>query len=177
MKLPNRKRMLKIGISLLVLSIVVFSVSSYFITDHTRSYNEQQIAAGASNPYRLSLVGVSQGDDLEYSISASAPSVNLTVFWSSPSGQHLSDQKLSSNSTVTSVIIAPESGNWTLSVVNNGSTTVNATISIGDISYSLIYSVVIGFVLLPAGIAFIALFFYVRRIENKMKQKMERELR
>lgn len=177
MKLPNRKGMLKVGISLLILSIIVFAVSTYFITDHTTSYNDQKIAAGASNPYNLSLLGVSQGDDLEYSISASATSVNLTVSWVSPSGQHFSDQKLSSNSTVTSVIIAPESGNWIFNVVNNGSTTVNATISIGDISYSLIYSVVIGFVLLPAGIAFIALFFYIRRTENKMKQKMERELR
>lgn len=174
MKMPNKKRMLQIGVSLIVLSIIVFSLSTYFISQSTTTYNKE-IAMGG--PYGIaSLHGVSQGDDLEYSVTPANGTPNITIYWISPAGHTYSNQTLKSGGTTTSVIVAPESGNWTFMVINNGNAALNATISLGDISYSLIYSVVFGFVLLPAGIAFIVLYFYIRRSENKMKKMMEREL-
>ncbi len=177
MKLPNRKRMLEVGVSLILISVIVFSVSAYFISQDTRTLNYQPIAAGGS-PINLTAVnGVSQGDDLEYSITVASASPNVTVYWISPLLSQFGNQTLKTGSTASSVFVAPVSGNWIFVAVNHGNSTANATITVGDISYTLIYSVVFGFVLLPAGIAFIGLYFYIRRHENAMRKMMEKELR
>ena len=177
MKLPNRKRMLEVGVSLILISVIVFSVSAYFISQDTTTLADQHIAAGG-NPIKLASVnGVSQGDDLEYSITITSASPNVTVYWISPLLSQFGSHSIITGSTASSVFIAPVSGNWTFVAVNHGNSTANATITVGDISYTLIYSVVFGFVLLPAGIAFIGLYFYIRRHENAMRKLMEKELR
>ncbi len=177
MKLPNRKRMLEVGVSLILISVIVFSVSAYFISQDTRTLSHQPIVAGGT-PINLTAVhGVSQGDDLEYSITVTSASPNVTVYWISPLGSQFGNQTLKTGSTASSVFVAPVSGKWIFVAVNEGNSTANATITVGDISYTLIYSVVFGFVLLPAGIAFIGLYFYIRRHENAMRKMMEKELR
>ncbi len=176
MKLPNRKRMLEVGVSLILISVIVFSVSAYFISLDTQTLSHQPIAVGGSNKIGYSVKGVSQGDDLEYSITVASASPNVTVYWISPLGSQFGNQTLKTGSTASSVFVAPVSGKWTFFAVNHGNSTANATITVGDISYTLIYSVVFGFVLLPAGIAFIGLYFYIRRHENAMRKMMEKEL-
>ena len=177
MKLPNRKRMLEVGVSLILISVIVFSVSAYFISQDTTTLADQHIAAGGNQIKLASVNGVSQGDDLEYSITMTSASPNVTVYWISPLPSQFGNQTVITGSTASFVFIAPVSGNWTFVAVNHGNSTANATITVGDISYTLIYSVVFGFVLLPAGIAFIGLYFYIRRHENAMRKLMEKELR
>ena len=176
MNLPNRKRMLEIGVSLILISVIVFSVSAYFISQDTSTFADQHIAVGGA-PIKLTIRGVLQGDDLEYSVTVTSKSPNVTVFWISPLNSQFGNQTLKTGSTSSSVFVAPVSGNWTFVAVNHNNVTANATITLGDISYTLIYSVVFGFVLLPVGIAFIGLYFYIRRHENVMRKMMEKELR
>ncbi len=176
LKMPNRKRMLEVGISLILVSVIVFSVSAYFISQDTYTYTDNHIAAGGS-PFSLSVKGISQGDDLEYSVTMTSASPNVTIYWLSPLNTTFGNKTVTTGSTASTVFVAPVSGNWTFVAINHANATANATITLGDISYTLIYSVVFGFVLLPAGIAFIGLYFYIRRHENVMKKMFERELR
>lgn len=168
---PNRKRLNRIGLVLIVVSIVLFSVSVALLMQSTNTYSNVYVAPGTSNHYYKA--GVHAGDDIHYSIQqTSNGSVNVTAFLIAPDGAHYGNISLSPT-TYSAVVVAPASGNWTLVITNNGNSQVNMTVKLGDIGYLNTFAVVFGFALLPSGLVLLAISAYSAAMEKRKKKKMD----
>lgn len=162
---PNRRRILKIGIILIIASLVLFSVAMVQFSLNTSNYNDIKINPGSSLTFHKN--SVLAGDDLEYSVESSSSSYNISSYLLSPSGSHYANQSSVSHS-VSEVIIPSTGGNWTLVIVNNDlSSPINVSITYGQVGYITIFTTVFGFVLLPSGIALIGLHAYASHSEKK----------
>lgn len=111
---------------------------------------------------------VTSEGNLVYSMSANQVG-NITATLIAPDGSPHSSIHLSSTTSGADTIIVPSSGDWQLSVSNNGEIPVNMSVSIGDASYPALGMTIFGFVLLPAGIALIVSYAYQVRREKKRK--------
>lgn len=168
---PNRRRIMKIGIVLIIASVVLFSISMVQFSLGTSNYKNLQI--GPSSTVKFYKNSVSAGGDLEYSLEpvsvnyTTATGYNLTSYLISPSGQVFANSTMAGNG-VSHVIIPATSGNWTLVVINNNANSVaNVSITYGQVDYFTIFTTVFGFVLLPSGIALVGLYYYSLREEKK----------
>lgn len=171
MERPNRKRMLKLGGVMILVSILLFSASIYLIDANTVSHNNVSIPAGSS--FSMLKGHVSAGDDIDYSVTSNLNGLNVTTYLSYDTGVTTTHVTSSNVSRVTSVVVAPASGNLSLVIVNNGPSAINVDISIGSVDYVTLMTTVFGFVLLPSGIALIGIYIYARRVE-KRKEKLLR---
>lgn len=164
---PNRKKLNRIGLILIVASVVLFSVSIALLMQATTTYSNVVVQPGqSSNFYKA---GVSAGDDLHYSIQYNTSrNVNVSAYLLSPEGGHYGNISLSPSS-YSAVVVAPYSGNWTLIITNHGNSIVNMTVRLGDVNYATTFAVVFGFALLPSGVVLIGISAYSAHIEKRKK--------
>lgn len=129
---PKSRRLKRIGFIMIVVSVALFAVSVYLLSAGTSEYTVTTHPSGTSNFYRTS---VHAGDDLTYKISY-FQSVNLTATLISPNGTAYSELNYTQLPTGPDKIIAPDAGNWTFELLNNGQYTVNVTISYDSTTHS-----------------------------------------
>lgn len=128
---PNNRKLRKIGLAMIVVSIVLFAVSVYLLSVGTSEYTVTALPSNTANFYKNS---VRAGDDLTYKISY-YQSVNLTATLISPVGTAYSVLNYTQLPTGPNKIIAPDSGNWTFELLNNGHYNVNVTITYDSTTY------------------------------------------
>lgn len=168
---PNRKRLQKIGIVLVIVSVLLFSLSVFLIYSNTAHASNVSIGPGSS--YTLNMGNVSAGDDIDYSVSTNLQMFNLTTYLSYNTGASAGYVNVTNSSSVTKVIVSPDSGNVSLVIKNTGSYTINVDASIGIVDYYTLVSLVFGFVLLPSGIVILGVYYYSRYVERQ-KEKLLR---
>lgn len=129
---PNNRRLKRIALIMIVVSIVLFSVSVYLLSAGTSEYNVSTNPAKTSTFYKNS---VGTGDDLTYKISFQQ-SVNLTASLISPSGSAYSELNYTRLPTGPNNVIAPESGNWTFQLLNKAAYAVNVSVIFDNVNYN-----------------------------------------
>lgn len=165
----NTKLIQRIGYSLIVVSLVLFSVSVFSVYSNSSSF-DRNIAAGSTATITMHN-NVTAGDDILYSITPANGTVNLTAFLVGPSGQSIGYSNASGSSyTVTKEIVSPESGMWTLTVINHKSTNASLKITLGHISYGTLTMFLLGFAFLPSGIALVVLSIVIRKRETRFSR-------
>lgn len=165
----NTKLIQRIGYSLIVVSLVLFSVSVFSVYTNSSSY-ERNVAAGSTVTIQMSN-NVTAGDDILYSITPANGTVNITAFLSGPSGQTTGYANASGASyTLTKEIVSSESGLWTLTVINHKDSNSSLKITLGHISYVTLSMFLLGFAFLPSGIALVILSIVIRKRETNFSR-------
>ncbi len=160
----NIKLIQRIGYTLIVSSIVIFSISVYSFYNGTQT-STAIIAAGShiEKPFNGS---VSAGDDLLYSITPLSGNASLSAYLVGPGNITTAFSNLSGASyTVTKEIVSPASGQWHVEVMNEGLSNLSVKITVGHLEYGILSLFLIGFSLLPSGIALVILAIVIRRRE------------
>ncbi len=168
---PNRRRLLKIGGILIIVSIVLFSLSVYLIDQNT--VNAQNVTIGPGSSYTLFKGQISAGDDIDYSVTTTLNPFNVTSYLKFDTGATAAYVNATNSSSVTNVIVSHSSGNVSLVIVNTGSGSISVDLSVGSVDYATLLTLVFGFVLLPSGIVLVGIYAYSRYVERK-KEKLLR---
>ncbi len=156
----------KIGIVLIVISIVLFTLSAYQVS---RGSSNSQNYLNAGQSINLSKEA-SSGDYISFYIIFNGPTTSLSAYMQSPSGKEYINE-FNRYGNTTGSIIGNQQGLWYLHVKNTGTTNVTIEIDYQVVSYYVIATIFVGFVLLPIGIALIALHYYIIRREKKRQKK------
>lgn len=122
----------RIGFIMVVVSIVLFAVSVYFLSSGTTDYTASSLPGKTAV---LSKKGVQTGDDLTYRISVNQY-IPMEVKLVSPSGSTFSDLNYTTLPTGKVGITVPDAGTWSVHVMNNGNYMVNATTSLDNIQHT-----------------------------------------
>lgn len=133
----GRRRLRQIGLIMIVASIVLFAVSVYLLSAGTSEYS---VNTDPGKTVTFSKTGVSAGDDLTYKISM-YQDFNLVASLISQNGTSYSVISFNQLPSGTNTILAPDTGNWTLELANDGSYTVNVTVVYNSLTHN---DVVIG---------------------------------
>lgn len=174
---PNRRRLLRIGIVMIVVSIVLFSLSVYLIDSNTAHENTVYIDPGTT--YTLLKGHVDAGDDIDYSVilpTGAANSTHITAFLSFSSGGTAGYVNSTNTSSTSKVLVSPYTGNVSLVITNKGSSTIIVNAAVGIVSYGALLTIVFGIALLPSGIALMGIHYYSRIVERR-KEKLLRGFR
>ncbi len=156
----------KIGTVILVISIVLFALSAYQVSQGS-SNSKNYLGAGQS--INLSKEA-SSGDYISFYIIFSNQTTSLSAYMQSPSGKEYINE-FNRYGNTTGSIIGNQKGVWYLHVKNTGTTNVTIEIDYQVVSYYVIATIFVGFVLLPIGIALVALHYYILRREKKRQKK------
>lgn len=160
----NIKLIQRIGYSLIVVSLVLFSVSLVSVYSNSASF-EKAIRPDSSVTLVMSN-NVSAGDDILYSITPSNGTFNITAFLSGPTGQSIGFTNATGKSyTLTKEVVSPAGGLWKLNVTNHNGSEAYLKITLGHISYITLSMFLLGFAFLPSGIALVILSLVIRRRE------------
>lgn len=174
MERPRRGRILKIGIVLIIASVVLFSLSAYLVKSDTSSSHNIKISPGGT--YALREGYVNAGDDIDYTVTSTIAAFNVTTQLSLASGGLFGNETATQKSSLTDVVVSPASGNVTLLIKNTGSQAISIDASVGSIGYPTLLTVIFGFVLLPSGIVLVGINFYSRHVERRKERRL-REFR
>lgn len=164
----NPKWTLRIGAALIVASVVLLGISGYGIFSNNH-LNIPVTVAGGHSYVMNSSNSVASGDDLNYAVSTN--SGNVSVLLQEPNGFVFSKNFVTASSPLNEVIVANQSGIWSLAIYNNGTKTANLTVSLGHLPIldeALLY---LGFALLPSGVVLVLLVSMIRRKERKMENR------
>ncbi len=165
----NIKLMQRIGYSLIVASLILFSVSVVSVYSNSATFN-RNISPGSSVTLAMNK-NTSAGDDILYSLSPSNGTMTITAFLSGPSGQRLGYSNASGATyTISREVVSPEAGLYTLTVMNHGNDTLGVKVIVGKISYTTLSMFLLGFGLLPSGIALVILSMIIRRRESRFSR-------
>lgn len=129
---PNRRRLRRIGLVMIVASLVLFGVSALVLSHGTSEYSIT-VKPGSSSV--LNKPGVSTGDDLTYKVSF-YQNVNVTANLMEPNGTVYSSLSFYTMPTGSNSLLASVSGNWTLQIVNNGGYAVNLSLSLDNLNHN-----------------------------------------
>ncbi|MEM3675538.1 MAG: hypothetical protein QXV22_00610 [Thermoplasmataceae archaeon] len=166
---PNTKRMLRIGEIAILISVLIFGISIYTLDHSILSENNRYIQPGGT--FSMVIYNVSQGDDIEYTVSTLGYPENVTGTLLSPSGYAVEHFSMNGTSQINKVLISNSSGNWTLILKNWGSSAAEINANVGDIGSLVLYLVVIGFILLPFGIVMLGLYAFTRRHQRERERR------
>lgn len=169
---PNKKRILKIGIVLVLVSAVLFSMSMYLLAANSLTRDNINIAPGSS--YTLSKIITNTGADIDYTITSTQGSLNVTAYILYGNGATDGYSNVSNQYSISKVIVSKHSGDASLVIVNNGNQTLGLHATLGSIDYVTLITTIFGFVILVSGAGLIALYAYSRYADRK-KEKMLRE--
>lgn len=162
----NIKLMQRIGYTLIIVSLILFSVSIVSVYSNSSSF-EKTINPNSSITLAMSN-NVSAGDDILYSITPSNGTFNITAFLSGPSGQSIGFSNATGNSfTLTKETVSPQGGLWKLNITNHNGSVAYLKITLGHISYTTLSMFLLGFAFLPSGIALVVLSLVIRRREQR----------
>ncbi len=165
----NIKLTQRIGYSLIVVSLILFSVSVVSVYTNSSSY-DRTIQPNSSSTFLLNKT-ISAGDDILYSITPSNGTANIMIYLSGPSGQEIGYSNLSGASyTLTKEIVSPSTGVWSLVIHNNNPSAVKLKVTIGHISYATLSMFLLGFAFLPSGIALVILSIIIRKRESRLSR-------
>lgn len=165
----NTKLMQRIGYTLIVVSLVLFSISVFSVYSNS-TQSQKNLAPNSTLNLPLAR-NVSAGDDILYSITPTNGTANITVYLVGPSGQTIAYSNASGASyTLTKEVVSPASGKWVLTVINHQSTNTTLKIIIGDISYTTLSMFLLGFAFLPSGIALVILSLVIRKRESSLSR-------
>lgn len=128
----NPRKVRKIGFILILVSIILFAVSVYFLSSGTSDY-QLNIEPGKSANFTKNAVG--RGDDLTYKVSF-YQSVNITASLYKGAESPFSVLTYSHLPTGTNDILAPTAGNWTLQITNHGSYAVNLSVTFHSLTHN-----------------------------------------
>lgn len=162
----NIKLAQRIGYSLIVVSLILFSVSIVSVYSNSSSFSDT-VMPNTAKSFTFNKT-LSAGDDILYSITPANSTADLTVYLSGPSGEHIAYSNLSGSSyTLTKEAVSPESGIWSLIIFNHNATPATVKVTIGNISYLTLSMFLLGFAFLPSGIALVVLSIIIRKRESK----------
>ena len=168
---PVRKRILRIGILILVVSVILFSYSIYSIESGVITHRNLELPFGSSQEISIVERNVSAGNDLQYSISShNGSDLNVSAYMISPSGSHIGSLSIRNASTGSTIIVAGVAGNWTLVIVNNDPQIQFIDVTISNVGYLSLLGAVFGLVLLIVGIAVIGIHSYIRYMEKRREK-------
>lgn len=169
---PGRRRILRIGLVMILVSVVLFSASVYLIGSNSLTKDNIKVSPGST--YMLSGITASTGADIDYTVTSAESSMNVTTYILYTSGASDGFANTSNSYSVSKVIVSKYSGEASLVIVNHGNQTLNLHATLGSIDYVSLVTTIFGFVTLVGGAALIGLFAYSRYADRK-KEKMLRE--
>ncbi|MGP6239283.1 hypothetical protein ACNF40_02550 [Cuniculiplasma sp. SKW4] len=160
---------LKIGIILLVVSVVVFSVSIFGIYNTINSFTNQD--STNSSPLIFS-INTSAGEPLSYTVEVrSNTSNNFTTYLKSPNGEKFLEANFT-GSGVSKSMVATQSGEWHLYVLNRGNKSSSISVHLGTLPYYLEAGAYLGLTVLVIGIILLIYHFDMgRRERNRQSEK------
>lgn len=168
---PNRRKLLRIGVILIVVSVVLFGVSVLLIEGNVSTANNVSISPGSS--YTLSAGHVQSGDDVDYKVLSNLADFNATVYVSYGNGDTAGQINITNSPSGSDVFVSQESGNISLVIHNPGSKAISIDASMGSIGYQAILTTVFGFVLILSGGSLIGVYFYSRYMEKRKEKFRE----
>ena len=171
MERPSKRRLLKIAIIFIIVSVVLFSVSIYLIDSNFVTKNGVSINSGSS--YVFPKGHVNAGDDIDYTVTSKSGNMNVSVYFLYDTGASSGYANATSQLSLSNVIVSKYSGNFSLVIVNQGNSPLTVDLSIGTIGYLTIVSTVFGFVLLPSGIVLLAVNAYSRFVNRRREKLIE----
>ena len=171
---PRRSRIIRIGALLIIASLVLFSLSVYLVESNTAS--AQNISIGPGGSYTLTDRNVSAGDDIDYTVTSTLTTFNVSAYLYVSSGSHFGSENATQKSSLTGVVVSPGSGVLSLTVRNTGSQTINIDVSVGTIGYTTLLTIITGLVFLPSGVVLVGIYYYSRHVERR-KERRFRESR
>ncbi len=160
---------LKIGIVMLIVSVVVFSVSIFGIYSTINSFSNE--TASHSGPLVFS-INTSSGEPLSYTVEVkSNTSNNFTTFLTSPDGSRYLESNFT-GSGVSKSMVASESGEWHLYIYNNGNRNSSVSVHLGTLPYYLEAGAYAGLTILVIGIVLVIYSFNMsRREKNRQAER------
>jgi heme/copper-type cytochrome/quinol oxidase subunit 2 len=88
----------------------------------------------------------------------------------SPEGVDFGLKTLNTSSTVSGIVVSNSSGNWSLVVFNHGSEKAAVSATFSDLTFSMLFLIVFGIVLIPSGLVIIYIYFYSRKVEKRREK-------
>jgi flagellar basal body-associated protein FliL len=161
------KKIVRIGTIVLVAAIILLGSGIALYFSNTSSTLELTVSPGS--PYVVSQKNVSPGTELQYSVTLTS-NQNISVYVLSPKGADLGLKTINTSSTISNIVISNSSGKWSLVILDHGSgkATISATFS--DLTFSMIFLIVFGIVLIPSGLVIIYVYFYSRKVEKRRER-------
>ena len=160
---------LKIGIVLLIVSVVVFSVSIFGIYSTINGFTHED--STTSSPLVFS-INTSAGEPLSYTVEIrSNTSNNFTTYLKSPDGQKFLEANFT-GAGVSKSMVATENGEWHLYVVNHGDKNSSISVHLGTLPYYLEAGAYFGLAALVIGVILLIYSFDMgRRERNRQAER------
>lgn len=161
------KKIVRVGTIVLVAAIILLGSGIAMYFSNTSSTLDLTLSPGS--PYVISQKNVSSGTELQYTVTLNN-NQNVSVYVLSPEGVDFGLKSANTSSTISGIVVSNTSGNWSLVIIDHGSgkATVSATFS--DLTFSMLFLIVFGIVLIPSGLVIIYIYFYSRKVEKRRER-------
>ncbi|MCL4479960.1 MAG: hypothetical protein M1113_00520 [Candidatus Thermoplasmatota archaeon] len=168
---PAKRRISRIAAVIIVLSVLLFGLSIYSIEHGVRTYHDVKIPSGSGGSVMFRENNVSAGNDIEYSVSgANSSLINVTAYLVAPNGDKMIPVSSDNGTSLSQVIVAGYSGNWTLVLLNNAKSVATVDVTITNIPYVWLLGAIFGFILLILGIILLAISSYTKYMERRREK-------
>ena len=161
------KKLVRIGSIVLVAAIILLGsgIALYF----SNTSSTLDLTVSPASPYVISQKNVSSGTELQYTVTLNSDQ-NISVYVLSPEGVDFGLKTLNTSSTVSGIVVSNSSGNWSLVVFNHGSEKAAVSATFSDLTFSMLFLIVFGIVLIPSGLVIIYIYFYSRKVEKRREK-------
>ncbi|MCL4335113.1 MAG: hypothetical protein M1402_03340 [Candidatus Thermoplasmatota archaeon] len=165
----NIKLIQRLGYILIAVSVIIFAVSIGSVYSST-SVLQKTVSSGSEISIPVG-GNISRGNDILYSITPVNSSVDLTIYLLGPQGQKVAFSNISGVAyTLTKAVVTPSAGRWSLVVVNANSVPASMKITTTFVSYLTLSFILLGFALLPSGIALVILGMIIRKKQSRFSR-------
>ena len=160
----GREKYWKLGAIFIIVSVVLFSVSILAVYGSVSSHNDVNFQqAGTTVSYKYF---VSEGNTIQYSIKVvNGTNYSVSSYLIGPHNQKFNSLNFT-GSSVSSSLIASQSGNWTLFVTSNTNSNLTLDIYFGNMPMYEEISTITGFTLLIIGIGMLGIYYMIKRREK-----------
>lgn len=168
---PTKRKIAKIAAAIIVASVLLFGFSVYSIEHGVRTYHDVRILSGPGSSLAFTVNNVAAGNDIEFSVSGTNSSlINVTGYLVAPNGDRMNSVSSDNGTSLSQVMVAGYSGNWSLVVVNHAKSAAVVDVTITDIPYLWLLGAIFGFILLILGIILLAISSYTKYMEKRREK-------
>lgn len=161
------KKILRIGSVVLVAAIIMLGSGIFLYFSNTNSTLDLTVLP--ATPHVVSQKNVSSGTELQYTVTLNS-NQNISVYVLSPQGFYFGLKTLNTSSTISDIVISNSSGNWSLVIFDHGSGSATVSVTFSDLTFSMLFLIVFGIVLIPCGLVIIYIYFYSRKVEKRRER-------
>ncbi|WP_393971364.1 hypothetical protein OXIME_001638 [Oxyplasma meridianum] len=161
------KKILRVGSVVVVAAIILLGSGIYLYFSNTSS--NPDLTVSPATTFIVSQKNVSSGTELQYTVTLKS-NQSISVWVLSPQGIHLGVKTIKSSTTLSDTVLSNVSGKWSLVIFNHGGTTAEISATFSDLTFSMLFLIVFGIVLIPSGLVMIYIYYYSKKVEKRRER-------